>query len=54
MAFGALAAIVVIAVAFGGGGSKAALPNLLVQLAALLALAFHREAFTEFWVKASR
>ena len=45
----ALAAVLVFAVAFGGGGSKYGMANMLVQLAALAALAFHRQAFFEFW-----
>lgn len=45
----ALAAILVIAVAFGGGGSRYGFANLIVQLGALLALSFHRQAFAEFW-----
>ena len=47
--FWALAAIVVAAILFGGGGSKYGMANLLVQLTALAALAFHREAFLTFW-----
>lgn len=45
----ALAAVIVTALAFGGGGSKYGLLNLIVILAALIALAFHRRAFFEFW-----
>lgn len=45
----ALAAILVFAVAFGGGGSKYGSANLLVQLAALAALAVNRRAFFDFW-----
>ncbi len=48
-AFWAIAAIMVFAVAFGGGGSKYGLANLIVQLAALIALSFHRRAFFDFW-----
>lgn len=47
--FWAVVAILVFAVAFGGGGSKYAMANLLVQLAALVALAFHGRAFLDFW-----
>lgn len=47
--FWAVAAILVFAVAFGGGGSKYGMANLLVQLAALVALAFHGRAFLDFW-----
>lgn len=50
--FWAVVAIVVFAVAFGGGGSKYGMANLLVQLAALTALPFHREAFSHFWKSA--
>lgn len=50
--FLALAAIMVFAVAFGGGGSKYGLANLVVQLAALVALSFHRHAFFAFWSSA--
>ncbi len=48
----AIVAILFFAVAFGGGGSRFAMPNLVVQLAALAALSFHRRAFFEFWVDA--
>jgi len=47
--FLAVAAILVFALAFGGGGSKYGFANLLVQIAALVALSFHRQAFFEFW-----
>ncbi|MHA7820236.1 MAG: O-antigen ligase family protein [Erythrobacter sp.] len=47
--FWAVAAILVFALAFGGGGSKYGMANLLVQLAALVALAFHGRAFLDFW-----
>ncbi len=50
--FWAIAAIVVFAVAFGGGGSKYGLANLIVQIAALFALSFHRRAFFDFWKSA--
>lgn len=48
----ALAAVLVFAIAFGGGGSKYGMANMLVQLAALAALAFNREAFFAFWKSA--
>ncbi|BDI59518.1 hypothetical protein MACH05_00780 [Qipengyuania nanhaisediminis] len=47
--FIALLAILVFAIALGGGGSKYGLANLMVQLAALVALSFHRKAFLAFW-----
>lgn len=47
--FWAITAILVFAVAFGGGGSKYGMANLLVQLSALAALSIHRKAFFEFW-----
>lgn len=47
--FWAIVAILIFAVAFGGGGSKYGMANLLVQLAALTALAFHGGAFFSFW-----
>ncbi|MEO0908488.1 MAG: O-antigen ligase family protein [Pseudomonadota bacterium] len=52
--FWAVAAILVAAFAFGGGGSRYGMSNLLVQFTALGALAFHREAFFTFWSTASR
>ncbi len=45
----AIIAVLVIAVAFGGGGSKYGIANLIVQLAALIALSFHRRTFFGFW-----
>lgn len=45
----ALAILLAFAVAFGGGGSKYGLANLVVQLTALTALAVHREEFFRFW-----
>jgi len=48
-AFLAVLAIIVFAVAFGGGGSKYGLANLIVQLCALIALSLNREAFFRFW-----
>lgn len=41
--------LVMIAFAFGGGGVRYGLANLVVQLSALAILAFHREAFVGFW-----
>lgn len=41
--------LTVIAFAFGGGGVRYGLANLVVQLSALAILAFHREAFVSFW-----
>lgn len=41
--------LLVVAFAAGGGGSRFALANLLVQLTALGALALHRAAFARFW-----
>ncbi len=42
-------AVLVAAFALGGGGSQYGLANLLIQLVALGALAFHRDAFLLFW-----
>lgn len=47
--FWAILAIMLFAFAFGGGGSKYGLANLVVQLAALVALGLHRRAFLDFW-----
>ena len=47
-----LAALLVAAFAFGGGGIGSPLGNLAVQLAALAALAFQREGFVRFWREA--
>lgn len=46
------AALLVVAVVFGGGGSRAGIANLVVQLTALVAIAFHREAFFSFFKEA--
>jgi exopolysaccharide production protein ExoQ len=46
--------LLVLAVCFGGGGSSAGLANLVVQLAALAALALNRRAFLEFFRQAPR
>ncbi len=48
-AFAALSAILLIAAVFGGGGVRYALSNLLVQLAALFAMAVYRENALSFW-----
>ena len=45
----ALSAVLIAAVMFGGGGSRYGLANLAVQLVAIGALAFHRNAFVDFW-----
>ena len=42
-------AILLVAFAFGGGGSKYGSANLIVQLVALVAVSFHRTAFFDFW-----
>ena len=47
-AFGALAALLLLAVVLGGGGVRYAIANLAVQLAALLVLALRREAILAF------
>ena len=44
-----ISALIIIAFAFGGGGVRYGLANLLVQLSALAILAFHRDAFLTFW-----
>lgn len=49
---GAMAALIVIAIAFGGGGVRYGLANLIVQLCALGLLAIYRDAFFGFWTKA--
>lgn len=48
----ALCALLVCAVVFGGGGSRYGFANLVVQLTAIGALAFHRDAFVKFWFEA--
>lgn len=49
----AICSLLVVAVVFGGGGSRYGLANLLVQLTAIGALAFHRQAFAQFWSQGS-
>lgn len=49
----AICGVLIVAVIFGGGGSRYGLANLLVQLAALGAFAFHRQAFVQFWSQGS-
>lgn len=46
-----LAALLIIAVTFGGGGVGAGLANLVVQLAAIVAMALHRLAFALFFLR---
>lgn len=48
------AVLLILAVCFGGGGSGAGAMNLVVQLAALAALALHRRALLEFLCQAPR
>lgn len=48
------AVLLVVAVCFGGGGSGAGAANLIVQLAALAALAFHRRAVSQLFMQAPR
>ena len=47
--FWALGAILVVAMLFGGGGSRYGLANLAVQMTAIGALGFHRQAWVAFW-----
>ncbi|MEL7444670.1 MAG: hypothetical protein AAGK02_02520, partial [Pseudomonadota bacterium] len=47
-----VALIVIIAVVNGGGGVRYGLANLLVQLSAIILLAFNRAAFFKFWREA--
>ncbi len=49
LSFLALVAVLLIAFAFGGGGSRYGLANLTVQLAAIAALVPHRVALAQFW-----
>ena len=43
--------LLTLALALGGGGVRYGLANLVVQLAALALLAFHRAEFASFWAK---
>lgn len=47
--FWAALALLIVAIGFGGGGSKYGGANLIVQLVALIGLSFHRKAFISFW-----
>lgn len=49
VSFFGLIALLVLAFAVGGGGSRAGLANLLVQLGAIAVLMLHRDAFVRFW-----
>lgn len=51
-AFIALAALLILAVALGGGGVRYGLANLVVQFGALALVAFYRDAFFSFWKNA--
>jgi len=44
--------ILVVAFAFGGGGSQYGIANLIIQLVALAALALQRDTFLSFWRQA--
>lgn len=46
--------LLLVGLLFGGGGSGAGLANMVVQLAGLAALAFHREAVLDFFARAPR
>ena len=48
----ALLALIIVAGIWGGGGAAYGINNLLVQIAALIALAFGRSAFFAFWTEA--
>lgn len=50
--FWSVLAIIIFALAFGGGGSKYGLSNLMVQLCALVALGLNRAVFVHFWKSA--
>lgn len=52
VSFFALIAVLLVAFALGGGGSRQGLANLLVQLTALAALVPHRAAVQQFWREA--
>jgi O-antigen ligase len=49
ISFLAVIALLVLAFAVGGGGSREGLANLAVQLGAIMVLMLHREAFVQFW-----
>lgn len=53
IAFLSILALLLIAFALGGGGSRQGLANLFVQLTALAVLAPHRTAFFRFWGEAT-
>ncbi|MEO0871819.1 MAG: hypothetical protein AAFY19_07645, partial [Pseudomonadota bacterium] len=50
----ALAALLLVAMALGGGGVRYGLMNLMVQLTALGLIAVYRDAFLGFWRNAPR
>ncbi|MEM1050676.1 MAG: O-antigen ligase family protein [Pseudomonadota bacterium] len=50
--FWTLCLALLVAGAFGGGGSRYGFANLIVQLTAIFALSFHRRAFVDFWASA--
>jgi O-antigen ligase len=52
LAFWVLAALILVAICFGGGGVRYGLANLLVQLTALGILAIYKDAFFSLWKKA--
>lgn len=52
VSFFALIAVLLVAFAFGGGGSRQGLANLLVQLTAIAVLVPHRAALAQFWREA--
>jgi O-antigen ligase len=52
VSFIALAAVLLVAFALGGGGSRQGIANLLVQLTAIALLVPHRAALAQFWREA--
>jgi len=52
VSFFALIAVLLVAFALGGGGSRQGMANLVVQLTALAALVPHRAALQQFWREA--
>ena len=50
--FWAMLILVLVAIAFGGGGVRYGMANLIVQLTALSILAIYRNTFFTFWSKA--